>query len=87
MSDNYPIGARYDMNAPYNEALDHEVEVCISVTLNRTVPIQISDRDIEDEDYNIPTHILKEAVVNNGLLPKEVYTGEWEIDDLEVIQE
>ena len=47
----YPIGAKYDTNAPYNddENPEVEIEVTVSVTLSKTVKVKVKDYDIVDE--------------------------------------
>lgn len=92
----YPPGAEFNSSAPFNEKSKSLVnlEVTISVTLSKTVTIQVEDyseeveKDEEGLTYvNIDTSEcnLKEAVLNQVTLPQEVFK-DWIIDDFEVIE-
>ena len=81
-SGNYPPGAEFDVNAPYNEKElpEKEIEVTVSITLSKTVKIKVSDYTIysnEDENGNHFEDIdysdcnLKEAVEKQVYLPQE----------------
>ena len=56
---NYPLGAEFDSNAPWNKETnpEREVEVLISITMSKTVKVKVSDYQItdsgidEDGDY------------------------------------
>ena len=39
MSD-YPLGAKYDSNAPYNETTK-KVQVCVSITYHKTIEVEV----------------------------------------------
>lgn len=98
---NYPTGAQYDPDAPWNqvEPDDKEIEVTISITMSKIVKIVVPD--IKDLDYTI----LKDAVKNQIFLPYEVEyiktiipnnsanekiiedLSNWIVDDFEVIEE
>lgn len=93
----YPAGAEFNSSAPFNEKSKSLVnlEVTISVTLSKTVTIQVEDyseeveKDEEGFTYvNIDTSEcnLKEAVLNQVNLPQEVFK-DWIVDDFEVIEE
>ena len=93
----YPPGAEFNSSAPFNEKPKSLVnlEVTISVTLSKTVTIQVEDyseeveKDEEGFTYvNIDTSEcnLKEAVLNQVTLPQEVFK-DWIVDDFEVIEE
>ena len=83
--DNYPPGAKYDSNAPWNEErkTPREIEVTVSITLSKTVKIQVADYQEEylgkDEDgnpwieYNYEDCDLKSAVEDQIILPNEAY--------------
>jgi len=47
----YPVGAKYDSNAPYNDVENPEVElnVLVSITLSKVVKVKVKDYDIVDE--------------------------------------
>lgn len=92
----YPPGAEFNSSAPFNEKSKSLVslEVTISVTLSKTVTIQVEDyseeveKDEEGFTYvNIDTSEcnLKEAVLNQVNLPQEVFK-DWIVDDFEVIE-
>ncbi len=86
MIDNYPPGTTYfDENAPYNENKweqePKEIEVTVSITLSKTVKVQVDDYKVEesiDEEGNHFTDIdysecnLKDAVEQQVSLPHEV---------------
>lgn len=93
----YPQGAEFNSSAPFNEKSKSLVnlEVTISVTLSKTVTIQVEDyieeveKDEEGFTYvNIDTSEcnLKEAVLNQVNLPQEVFK-DWIVDDFEVIED
>ena len=48
----YPLGAKYDPRAPYNEVENPEVEidVAVSITLSKTVKVKVKDYDIIDRE-------------------------------------
>lgn len=79
----YPEGAD-NSSAPWNEDYkkELEVEVCISVTLSKTVKIKVSDYTITDsgvdedgepfEDVDYSTCDLKHAVEDQIYLPQDI---------------
>lgn len=79
MSSNCPIGSDYDPRAPWNqeEQPDQEIEVTISVTLSKTVKINVNDYIVaeKDEDGNLDIDYsicdLESAVKNQIYLPQE----------------
>lgn len=94
----YPPGAEHDPRAPYNEVdpPEKEIEVCISVTLSKTVKVKVSDYTIVDsgkdedgeyfEDIDYSDCDLKTAVEEQIKLPQDTCKG-WNVDDFEVILE
>lgn len=81
--DNYPLGAKDDFNAPYNqtEQEDKEIEVTVSLTISKTLKVKVNDYTIEEStdkdgtvfsDIDYSTCNLKEAVEEQILLPNEV---------------
>lgn len=51
-SGDYPMGAKYDSRAPWNEGDENpevEIEVTVSVTLSKTVKVLVNDYYIADE--------------------------------------
>lgn len=85
MCDNYPPGAAYDPNAPYNqcEPEEREIEVTVSITLSKTVTISVTDYEYfegeYDEEGSTPPSYdyskcdLKSAVKEQVHLPQEAY--------------
>ena len=94
----YPPGAEHDPRAPYNEVdpPEKEIEVCISVTLSKTVKVKVSDYTIVDsgkdedgeyfEDIDYSDCDLKTAVKEQIKLPQDTCKG-WNVDDFEVMLE
>ena len=72
----YPAGAEHDPNAPWNQEdiPAREVEVTVSITLSKTLKIEVSDYTVDSEgnvDYSDCN--LREAVENQIILPQEAY--------------
>lgn len=78
----YPLGAKNDSRAPWNEEENPEVEidVTVSVTLSKTVKVKVKDYDIDegtDEDGNYYCDIdftdtnLLAAVEEQIILPQD----------------
>ena len=92
---NYPIGAD-TKDAPWNQVdnPEKEIEVTVSVTLSKTIKINVSDYEIIDsgknedgeyvEDLDFSNCDLKEAVENQYILPQDK-CSDWNIDDFEVV--
>ena len=66
--DNYPLGAKNDLSAPYNEPLTKEVKVEINVELGLFINVDVIDEDdikeavdkaVRDKFEN------KDTIVNN----------------------
>lgn len=55
---NYPLGAREDVNAPYNQPLTVKVEVDVDVELTGTIIAEV------EQDQEIDTEHLSEIVTN-----------------------
>lgn len=100
---NYPIGAQYDPNAPWNEPelKEKEIDVTISITLSKTTKITVHTLD---DTNNLDSNYLKECVESLVCLPHEIKLismlpgvtipskiiedfDNWVVDDFEVIQE
>lgn len=78
----YPLGAKYDKNAPYNQEppKEKEVEVCISVTMHKTVKLTVP------EDYD--NIVLRVAAVENTWKElSDMHSIGWNEDEFEVIEE
>ena len=79
MNNNCPIGSDYESDAPWNqeEQPDQEIEVTISVTLSKTVKVNVNDYIVceKDEDGNLDIDYsicdLKSAVEEQIYLPQE----------------
>ena len=83
--DNYPPGAENDSSAPWcePELEPREVEVTVSITLSKTLKVEVRDYLIDnlglDEDgnpwieYNYKDSDLKSAVEDQIILPNEAY--------------
>lgn len=67
MSGYYPVGAEYDMNAPYNEIEPDlvEVNVTVSITLSKSVTVQMPSYDFSQSE-------LREAVDEQFTLPQDL---------------
>lgn len=82
---NYPVGTKYDPNAPWNQvdSPEKEIEVTVSVTLSKTVRISVSDYEITDsgkdedgeyfEDIDYSNCDLKGAVEEQIVLPQKAW--------------
>lgn len=81
MSD-YPLGAKYDRRAPYNQPppREKEVEVCVSVTCHKTFKVTVK------EDYdNVDLNNAAQEKVWNDL--KRMTDNGWYEDEFEVVKE
>ena len=81
MSD-YPLGAKYDKNAPYNQPIPRkeEVEVCVSVTYHKTLKVTVK------EDYdNVDLNNAAQEKVWDDL--KRLSDNGWYEDEFEVVEE
>lgn len=72
----YPAGAEHDPNAPWNQEdiPEREIEVTVSITLSKTLKIEVSDYTVDSEgnvDYSDCN--LREAVEKQIILPQEAY--------------
>lgn len=77
--DNLPAGAANDLRAPYNQELDEEVEVLISVTYSKSMSVLVPKGTSEAE--------LKKFVEEAVFKPHEALGGTWTVDEFEVIKE
>ena len=92
-SDYYPTGTYNNPNAPWNEVAKkpQKVEVTVSITLSKTVEIEVDDYTTEEinEDgiyntiYNFDNCDLEQAVRNQIDLPSKVFDN-WSEDDFVV---
>ena len=93
---NVPIGAEYDPNAPWNQedSKPKKIEVTVSITLSKTVEIEVNDYTAEeeiDEDGNHNVYYdysecnLERAVRDQIPLPTdESRFNDWVEDDFAV---
>lgn len=91
---NYPMGAKYDPNAPYNQSEDYaEIEVLVSVTVSKVVKVTVSDyactKDMDEEGnafahYDYSECDLQGAFENQYGTPEQLFEG-WDIDDYEIM--
>ena len=92
-SDYYPTGTYDNPDAPWNEVTKkpQKVEVTVSITLSKTVEIEVDDYTTEEinEDgiyntiYNFDNCYLEQAVRNQIDLPSRVF-DDWNEDDFVV---
>ena len=92
-SDYYPTGTYNNPDAPWNEVAKkpQKVEVTVSITLSKTVEIEVDDYTTEEinEDsvyntiYNFDNCDLEQAVRNQIDLPSKVF-DDWNEDDFVV---
>ena len=78
----YPPGAEFNPNAPWNQVdiPDKEIEVTVSVTLSKTVKVNVNDYKIDgglDEDgpyyeYDYSNCDLHKAVEEQVVLPQNL---------------
>lgn len=101
---NYPAGAD-TKDAPWNQEVKpcREIEVTVSITLSKTVEIEVDDYTYEMDEDGTPyidysTCNLKRAVKDQVILPNEVWRyiedkklstllKGWDVDDFEAIKE
>ena len=92
-SDYYPTGTYNNSDAPWNEVAKkpQKVEVTVSITLSKTVEVEIDDYTAEEinEDgiydtiYNFDNCDLEQAVRNQIDLPSKIF-DDWSEDDFVV---
>lgn len=75
----YPLGAKYDKNAPYNEE-KKKVSVCVSVTYHKDIEIEV-EGGYDEVTLN---YLAREKVYN---MHKFMDDNDWYEDEFEVIEE
>ena len=92
----YPAGAEYDPRAPWNqvEPKPKKVEVTVSITLSKTVEVEVTDytaeENIDEENnhniiYDFSECNLEQAVRDQILLPNDTEEfNSWTEDDFAV---
>lgn len=88
----YPMGAKYDSNAPYNQKDKKplEMEVTISQTLSKTVKVLVYDYYEDEEGYTECSECdLEKAVQDCGITtPYDlVKDSGWNLDEYEVVED
>ena len=94
-SDYYPTGTYNNPDAPWNEVVKNpqKVEVTVSITLSKTVEIEVDDYTTEEinEDgiyntiYNFDNCDLEQAVRDQITLPNSIEEfNDWNEDDFVV---
>lgn len=76
---NYPLGAKYDRNAPYNKK-SKKISVCISVTYHKDIEVEV-EGDYDDVTLN---YLAREAVYD---MHKFMDDNGWTEDEFETIEE
>lgn len=95
---NYPLGARDDSMAPYNREIEYqEVEVTVSLTCSKSFKLKVAagyeDTDLYDEFVRTHYHPQELAKEIEDELSGTNYSGmirdclDWNIDELEVVEE
>lgn len=78
MGDNYPLGAKDDEKAPYNEPLDVPHKRYCSLTISFDHTIKANPNVTEEELKEL---FIKDIISRNFNIPKEYY-----IDDFEIME-
>lgn len=74
----YPLGAKYDKNAPYNSE-KKTVSICVSVTFHKDIDVEI------EGDYDIVAlYHAAEDKLDKDLGP--LYKNDWIEDEFEIIK-
>ena len=78
MSD-YPLGAKYDNNAPYNEKTK-KVQVCVSITYHKTIEVEVEGSYDKTTLYNLVEDIIYPDTYT-------LETSGWFEDEFELVEE
>lgn len=73
---NYPLGAKEDPNAPFNEPLNKVETRYVSVTLSFETKVRVSPDATENDIYS-----MIEEEIKSGRLPKK-----YDIDELVILE-
>ena len=79
MSD-YPLGAKYDKNAPYNE-VRKKISVCVSVTYHKEIEVEVVEGGYDEVTLN---YLAREEVYP---MHKFMDDDGWTEDEFEAIEE
>ena len=74
-SGNFPLGAEFDPEAPYNEKVNNpiDVDLDVSITLHKTLTVSVDDYDIDNGEVSFDECDFKGAVKQQKILPNESY--------------
>jgi hypothetical protein len=75
----YPLGAKYDKNAPYNEKTK-TVSVCVSVTYHKDIEVEVEGA----YDESTLNYLAREEVYN---MHKFMDDDGWTEDEFEAIED
>ena len=76
---NYPLGAKYDPRAPYNEKTK-KVSICVSVTYHKDIEVEIEGA----YDESTLNYLARDEVYN---MHKFMDDNGWTEDEFEAIEE
>jgi hypothetical protein len=77
---NYPLGAKYDPRAPYNEELVTK-EILISATISRTIEIVVDKR----LDPSVYDDVAKESPEMDAF--RDFCKNGWDVDELVIMED
>ena len=74
-SGNFPLGAEFDPEAPYNEKINNplDVDVDVSIILHKRLTVSVDDYDIDNGEVSFDECNLKGSVNEQKILPNESY--------------
>ena len=74
-SGNFPLGAEFDPEAPYNEKVNDpiDVDIDVSITLHKRLTVSVDDYDLDDNEISFDECNFKEIVKDQKILPNEAY--------------
>ena len=75
----YPLGAKYDKDAPYNEKIK-KVSLCVSVTYHKDIEVEV-EGNYDEVTLN---RLAREKVYS---MHKFMDDNEWTEDEFEAIEE
>lgn len=76
----YPLGAKYDKNAPYNEK-PKKVSVCVSVTYHKDIEVEVVEGGYDEVTLN---YLAREKVYS---MHKFMDDDGWTEDEFEAIED
>ena len=74
-SGNFPLGAEFDPEAPYNEKINNpiDVDIDVSITLHKMLTVSVDDYDVDDNEISFDECDFKGTVKEQKILPNESY--------------